>query len=115
MTQQTTEGLRGPGIFLAQFISDEAPFDTLANIAQWAASQGYTAIQLPTLGTRYIDLERAAESQSYCDELKAVCASAGTCGYSARIRRPSNFAVAEKAMCLISRFSPMPMASVATR
>lgn len=70
-------GLRGPGIFLAQFMSSEAPFDTLANIAHWAASQGYKAIQLPTLGTQYIDLARAAESQDYCDELKAVCAQAG--------------------------------------
>ena len=70
-------GMRGPGIFLAQFISDEAPFDSLANIAQWAASQGYKAIQLPTLGTRFIDLERAADSQDYCDELIAICAKAG--------------------------------------
>ena len=70
-------GLRGPGIFLAQFMSAEAPFDTLANIAQWAASQGYKAIQLPTSGTQYIHLARAAESQDYCDELKATCAQAG--------------------------------------
>ncbi|VVP54465.1 Inosose dehydratase [Pseudomonas fluorescens] len=76
-TSQAPTGLRGPGIFLAQFMSAEAPFDTLANIARWAASQGYKAIQLPTLGTQYIDLARAAESQSYCDELNAVCAEAG--------------------------------------
>ncbi|MFW9078925.1 sugar phosphate isomerase/epimerase family protein [Pseudomonas sp. P2757] len=75
--QQAQPGLRGPGIFLAQFISDQAPFDTLSNIAHWAASQGYKAIQLPTLGTRYIDLTLAAESQDYCDELNAVCAKAG--------------------------------------
>ncbi|MDC6378961.1 sugar phosphate isomerase/epimerase [Pseudomonas graminis] len=69
--------MQGPGIFLAQFMSDQAPFDTLANIAQWAASQGYRAIQIPTLGTQCIDLERAAESQVYCDELIAICADAG--------------------------------------
>ncbi|MBI6619392.1 sugar phosphate isomerase/epimerase [Pseudomonas corrugata] len=74
---QTPSGLRGPAIFLAQFMSDEAPFDSLANIARWAASQGYKAIQVPTLGTRYIDLARAAESQDYCDELMATCAAAG--------------------------------------
>ncbi|WP_372439105.1 TIM barrel protein, partial [Pandoraea sputorum] len=51
--------------------------DNLANIAQWAASLGYKAIQLPTLDARFIDLQRAAESQAYCDELKAVCAEAG--------------------------------------
>ena len=77
MTDTTATGMRGPGIFLAQFMSAEAPFDTLANIAHWAASQGYKAIQLPTLGTQFIDLERAAEDQNYCDELKAVCAQAG--------------------------------------
>ncbi len=75
--QQNSTGLKGPGIFLAQFIADQAPFDTLANIAEWAASQGYKAIQVPTLGTRFIDLQRAAESQDYCDELIAVCARAG--------------------------------------
>lgn len=75
--QQNSTGLKGPGIFLAQFIADEAPFDSLANIAEWAASQGYKAIQLPTLGTRFIDLQRAAESQDYCDELIGVCARAG--------------------------------------
>lgn len=74
---QSTPGMQGPGIFLAQFMSDQAPFNTLANIAQWAASQGYKAIQIPTLGTQLIDLERAAESQDYCDELIATCASAG--------------------------------------
>ncbi|MBD8753753.1 sugar phosphate isomerase/epimerase family protein [Pseudomonas coleopterorum] len=77
MNVATEHGLRGPGIFLAQFMSDQAPFDSLANIASWAASQGYKAIQLPTLGTRYIDLERAAHSQTYCDELNAICANAG--------------------------------------
>lgn len=74
---QGKTGLRGPAIFLAQFMSKEAPFDTLINIAQWAASQGYKAIQLPTLGTQFIDLARAAESQAYCDELNAICLEAG--------------------------------------
>lgn len=72
-----TKGMRGPGIFLAQFMSSESPFHTLSEIAQWAASQGYKAIQIPTLGTQFIDLERAAESQDYCDELIATCARAG--------------------------------------
>lgn len=70
-------GLKGPGIFLAQFMSSEPPFDTLANIARWAASRGYKAIQLPTLGTQFIDLNRAAQSQEYCDELIATCRDAG--------------------------------------
>ncbi len=28
--------IKGPGIFLAQFIGPQAPFNTLAGIAQWA-------------------------------------------------------------------------------
>lgn len=72
-----TAGIRGPGIFLAQFLAAEAPFDTLANQARWAASLGYRGIQLPTLGPQCIDLQRAAESQTYCDELKGICADAG--------------------------------------
>ena len=38
-----------------------------------------------------------------------------SCGKSRRIRRPSNLERAENATWSISRFSPMPMASVATR
>lgn len=73
----THKGIRGPAIFLAQFIGDEAPFDSLDGIARWAAEQGYQAIQLPTADSRFIDLHKAAESQSYCDELNARCKKAG--------------------------------------
>lgn len=61
--------MRGPAIFLAQFLGDEAPFNTLDDILQWAASLGYKGIQIPTWDKRCIDLERAATSQDYCDEL----------------------------------------------
>lgn len=73
----THQGIRGPAIFLAQFIGDEAPFNTLEGIARWAAEQGYQAIQLPTTDSRFIDLRKAAESQMYCDELNARCKQAG--------------------------------------
>lgn len=69
--------IRGPAIFLAQFLGSQAPFDNLPNLARWAASLGYSGIQLPTLGTQCLDLQRAAESQTYCDELKGLCAEAG--------------------------------------
>ncbi len=72
-----TTGIRGPAIFLAQFIGDEPPFDGLDAIARWAADLGYRGLQLPTLDARFIDLARAAESQDYCDELKGRCAEAG--------------------------------------
>jgi hypothetical protein len=31
-------GMKGPGIFLAQFLGDKAPFDTLDGLAEWAGS-----------------------------------------------------------------------------
>lgn len=62
--------VKGPGIFLAQFMGDEAPFDTLENIAAWAVDLGYVGVQIPSWDPRCIDLEKAAESQTYADELK---------------------------------------------
>jgi sugar phosphate isomerase/epimerase len=61
--------IKGPAIFLAQFMSDHAPFNTLDNIAGWAAARGYKGIQIPSWDSRAIDLKRAAESKAYCDEL----------------------------------------------
>jgi len=69
--------IKGPAIFLAQFISDTAPFDSLENICKWATALGFKAIQIPTLDTRFIDLQKAAESKTYADELKGKIKSYG--------------------------------------
>ncbi|MEI8619554.1 sugar phosphate isomerase/epimerase [Pseudoalteromonas sp. Hal273] len=69
--------IKGPAIFLAQFISDEAPFNSFTTICQWAANLGYKAIQLPTANSRIFDLEKAAQSQDYCDEVTSIAAQAG--------------------------------------
>lgn len=69
--------LLGPGIFLAQFIGNDAPFDTLPHLAQWAAAQGFRGVQLPTSNANLFDLVRAAESQTYCDEIKGLFAQHG--------------------------------------
>ena len=69
--------MRGPGIFLAQFMGDTAPFDTLDSAARWMAKAGYEGVQIPTWDTRCIDLKMAAESQDYCDDLAGRCAEAG--------------------------------------
>ncbi|MFQ3197223.1 MAG: sugar phosphate isomerase/epimerase [Paraglaciecola sp.] len=69
--------IQGPAIFLAQFIGKDAPFNSLENISQWAASLGYKGMQVPTSDKRIFDLERAANSQDYCDEVMAICAKAG--------------------------------------
>ena len=68
--------LKGPGIFLAQFLGDQAPFDTLDNLAGWAASLGYKGVQIP-VDPRLIDIEAAAESQTYADEIKGRLAEHG--------------------------------------
>ena len=69
--------LKGPGLFLAQFAGDTAPFDTLNNIAAWAASLGFAALQIPSGDARLFDLARAADSQDYCDEIKGTLAGHG--------------------------------------
>lgn len=69
--------MKGPAIFLAQFVADEAPFNSLAAMAHWAAELGYQGIQVPTNDPALFDLERAAASQSYCDEVMAQCRAAG--------------------------------------
>ncbi|UXS12139.1 sugar phosphate isomerase/epimerase [Agrobacterium tumefaciens] len=68
--------IKGPAIFLAQFVGDEAPFDTLDNLGQWAASLGYKGIQVPT-DPKLFDLEKAAASKGYCDDIKGRLAEIG--------------------------------------
>ena len=62
--------IKGPAIFLAQFMGDKAPFNSLETICEWAASLGFKAVQIPTWEKRLIDLKLAAESKTYADELK---------------------------------------------
>lgn len=69
--------IKGPGIFLAQFLGDEAPFNSLESICKWAKSLGYVGVQIPTWDPRCIDLQKAAESKTYADELKGLINSCG--------------------------------------
>ncbi len=64
--------IRGPAVFLAQFAADDPPFNTIDSIAQWAAGLGYKGVQIPSWDKRLFDLQRAAESQSYCDEFRGT-------------------------------------------
>ncbi|MES2935469.1 MAG: sugar phosphate isomerase/epimerase [Pseudomonadota bacterium] len=68
--------IKGPAIFLAQFMGDKAPFDTLAHLGEWAAGLGYKGIQLPT-DPRLFDLALAAQSQTYCDDIAGTLAQYG--------------------------------------
>ena len=69
--------IQGPAIFLAQFMSDAAPFDTLASACRWMAEAGYLGVQIPSWDARCMDLQKAAESKDYCDELKGVVEGCG--------------------------------------
>jgi len=60
--------IKGPGLFLAQFSGDEAPFNSWDAITKWAADCGYAGVQVPVWDARLIDLDKAAESKTYCDE-----------------------------------------------
>ena len=69
--------IKGPAIFLAQFIGDTAPFNNLRSICLWAESLGFKGVQVPTLDTRFIDLKKAAESKTYADEIKGIVNECG--------------------------------------
>jgi sugar phosphate isomerase/epimerase len=69
--------IKGPAIFLAQFTNDTAPFNTLDEISRWAAALGYKGVQIPTWDSRLFDLELAARSRAYCDEILGILGSSG--------------------------------------
>ncbi len=69
--------MQGPAIFLAQFMGDAAPFDNLETVCRWAAGLGYKAVQIPTWDARLIDLEKAATSKTYADELRGRIENCG--------------------------------------
>ena len=54
--------IKGPAIFLAQFMDDKAPFNSLDGLCKWASDLGYKGIQIPTLDKSIIDLDIAADS-----------------------------------------------------
>lgn len=64
--------IKGPGIFLAQFLGDKPPFNDMKSICQWAKELGYRGVQIPAWDPRCIDLQKAAESKTYADELKGM-------------------------------------------
>ncbi len=69
--------IKGPGIFLAQFLGDKPPFNDLKTICRWAKSLGFAGVQIPTWDSRCIDLQKAAESKTYCDDLKGLINECG--------------------------------------
>jgi sugar phosphate isomerase/epimerase len=70
--QDMATNIKGPGIFLAQFASDAAPFNSWESITRWAGNLGFKGVQIPSWDGRIFDLKRAAESQTYCDEIVGI-------------------------------------------
>jgi len=69
--------IQGPAIFLAQFMGEEAPFNSLKPICEWSKGIGFAGIQLPTWDSRFIDLQKAAESKDYAEEIRGTVEGAG--------------------------------------
>jgi sugar phosphate isomerase/epimerase len=69
--------IKGPGIFLAQFLSDTPPYHDLKAICLWAEALGYSGVQIPTNDPAIFDLRLAAESKTYADEIKGIVNDCG--------------------------------------
>ncbi len=69
--------IKGPALFLAQFAGEEAPFNALSTIAAWASDLGYKGVQVPSGDARLFNLETAANSQTYCDDVTGMLADHG--------------------------------------
>ena len=69
--------IKGPGIYLAQFASDTAPFDSWHSITRWAGSLGFKGVQIPSWDARIFDLRKAAESRTYCEEVRGIAQENG--------------------------------------
>lgn len=69
--------IKGPAIFLAQFMDENPPFNNLPDICKWAAGLGFKGVQLPTTDPRLLDLKKLSESKTYADEINGIVKNAG--------------------------------------
>ena len=69
--------MKGPAIFLAQFLPPSQEETSLRSMCEWASNLGYEGVQIPTWDARIFDLKLASESQQYCDQVLSVCHDAG--------------------------------------
>jgi sugar phosphate isomerase/epimerase len=69
--------IKGPAVFLAQFAGGGPHLQNLNDMAKWAGAYGFVGVQLPSWDGRVMDLAKAAESKTYCDELKGTMAKHG--------------------------------------
>jgi sugar phosphate isomerase/epimerase len=69
--------IKGPAIFLGQFLRDREPYNNIQNISRWVAGLGFKGVQLPGWDPRVIDLDQASASKSYCDDYRGMLAQLG--------------------------------------
>ena len=69
--------IKGPAIFLAQFMGAEEPYNNLKSICTWAKGLGYKGVQIPIGDSNYFDVKKAAESKTYADEIKGLVNDCG--------------------------------------
>ncbi len=69
--------MKGPAVYLAQFMDDNPPFNTLESACRHMAGLGYKGVQLPTFDPRCVDLQKLADSKDYADEIKGIVESTG--------------------------------------
>ena len=62
--------IKGPAIFLAQFMDDVHPFNNIDSICKWASDLGYKGVQIPTWDSRCIDLNKVATDKVYAKDYK---------------------------------------------
>ena len=74
---QYMKTIKGPAIFLAQFMGDEKPFNNLDSICAYMADHGYKGVQIPSWDSRCVDLEKLATSKTYASEIKGLVESHG--------------------------------------
>lgn len=68
--------IRGPALFLSQYLSDSPPLNDLAGLMRFAAASGFKAAQAPIHDARLIDIRRVDES-GYIDAFVSVMAAHG--------------------------------------
>ena len=69
--------IKGPAVFLAQFAGGGPHLQNLNDMARWAKECGFIGVQLPSWDSRVMDIKKAAESKTYCDELRGTMARHG--------------------------------------
>lgn len=64
--------IKGPGVFLSQFIGTAPPFDTLGGLVRWAAGVGFRGVMVPTHDPRILDAAAVAHSRARADEVRGT-------------------------------------------